>query len=136
MKRYGVICGVEVGRVTVIPERSSSCGSCHACLGSDGGVCPLPALCSLAVIPGERVEIESIGSTGQVMLQILKLFLLPLFGFWLGFGLMIASCGEVVAGLSGIAVFFLVFFCIRIFEKKKDSAGRCLYRVVRKVKNL
>lgn len=133
MKRIARVASVEAGKITVIAERSSSCGSCRACSGAKSGTVALPVQCNFEVQCGDRVEILSSGGPSAVILQLIKLFLLPLIGFWVGFGMLLSHLGEGAAAVCGVAGFGVVFLLIRWTEKRKDSVGRCLYRVVRKI---
>lgn len=135
MERYATVAdpGTGPGPVLVYPERNASCGSCRACLGAGGQVEPITVTSDIAVRQGDRVLLSS--ATGTAVLQILKLFFLPLAGFWGAFGLatLIPGAGELPAAAAGCAGFLLVFFLIRLDERRKGARGRSFYRITARV---
>lgn len=135
MERYAIVAdpGTGAGPVLVYPERNASCGSCRACLGAGGQVEPITVTSGIPVRKGDRVILCS--GTGRAVLQILKLFFLPLAGFWGGFGLatLIPGAGELPAAAAGSAGFLLVFFLIRLDERRKGVRGRSFYRITARI---
>jgi positive regulator of sigma E activity len=94
---------------------------------------PVAVVTDIPVRTGERVVLTH--DSGSAVLQILKLFFLPLVGFWGAFGLgtLIPGAGELPAALAGIAGFLLVFLLIRLTERRKNARGRYFYRISARV---